>query len=89
MFAHLRESPYIMTSEQVSNLHEIWNESHIIGKHSALTLCDSVSSVYESASNANLRNVREVNTVLKNVLKFTVMTDLDKLYCALNWPSLI
>jgi len=54
MFVHLPKSPYIMTSEQVSILHEIWNESHVMGKHSALTLCDSVSLVYESASNANL-----------------------------------
>jgi hypothetical protein len=84
MFVHLHESPVIVTSEQVTNLHEIWNESHIMGKHSTLILCDSVSSLYESTRNTNLRNVREVNTVLKNVLKFSVMIDHDKLCCALN-----
>ena len=84
MFVHLHDIPYIMTSEQVINLYEIWNESHIIGKHSTLILCVSLSSVYESASNATLRNVREVNTVLKIVLKFSVMTDHDTLCYALN-----
>jgi len=51
---HLHESPYIVASEQVTNLHEIWNESHIMGKHSTLIFCDFISSVYESATNANL-----------------------------------
>jgi hypothetical protein len=86
MIVHLHESPYIVTSEQVTNLLEIWNESHIIRKHSTIILCDSVSSVYECTSNANLRNVSKVNTILKDVLKFSVMIDNDKLCCALTWP---
>jgi hypothetical protein len=84
MFVHWHESPYIVTSEQVTNLHEIWSESHVIGKHSTLILCDSLSSVYESTSNANLKNIREVNTILKIVLKFSVMIDHDTLCYALN-----
>jgi hypothetical protein len=84
VFVHLHEIPYIVIFEQVTNLHEMWNESHIIGKHSTFLLCDSVPSVHESTSNANLRNVREVNTILKIALTFSVMIDHDKLCCALN-----
>jgi hypothetical protein len=35
MFVHLRESPYVVTSEQVSSFHEMCCESHM-GKRSTL-----------------------------------------------------